>query len=353
MFNSVGIDSAKRALALSWILWLLLLTVTACAPDGENRGTADDQSKASEANDLALPALEAIPPDARAHKVVATTGIIGDVVSNIAGDSAEVNVLMAANQDPHSFQSTAGDLRLVADADVVFVNGWRLEEGLLDDLENAAGNVPFVPISAGIEGRMFTNGEGDNDEAFRIDPHVWLAPANVVQWVDNIETALTTLDPDNADAYQARADSYREEVRELDGYYNERLETIEPKQRVMVTNHDAFGYFADEFGFEVVGTVIPGDSTLAEPSSRDLASLVQSMQDASICSIFVERSANQQLATQLANDLDSCEEVQIVSLYSGALGEAGSGAESYLEMMRVNIEAIVEALGPAISAPSE
>ncbi len=357
MLKRVSYAIAQRRPAPFWILWPLALLVAACTSNAGNEAAIQARSEiAGRHNDLVLPDLEAIPVDAGPLKIVATTGIIGDVASNIAGDDADISVLMAANQDPHGYQTTAGDLRLAADADVVFVNGWRLEEGLLDDLNNAAGETPFVPVSAGIEGRIFTDGAGiggQGSEQFRVDSHVWLAPSNVVQWVDNIELALIALDPNNAGKYRDRAETYREHLSELENYYNERLETIEPSRRVMVTNHDAFGYFADEFGFEVVGTVLPGDSTLAEPASRDLASLVQSMQEASICSIFVERSASPQLASQLVSELDHCEQVQIVPLYSGALGEAGSGAESYLEMMRVNVDAIVNALLPSRSAPSE
>ena len=335
----------------------MILLAAACAPDDGNGETIQAQSYVSGRSDeLVLPELEAIPAGARRLQVVATTGIIGDVVSNIAGDDVDISVLMAANQDPHGYQTTAGDLRLAADADVVFVNGWRLEEGLIDDLNNAAGNTPFVPISAGIKARFFAGGAGSggqSGEEFRVDPHVWLAPSNVVQWVDNIELALIALDPDNAEKYQERSESYRGQLGDLETYYREQLEPIEPRRRTLVTNHDAFGYFADAFGFEVIGTVIPGGGTLAEPASRDLASLVQSMQEASICSIFVERSASQQLASQLAGDLDHCEQVQIVPLYSGALGEAGSGAESYLKMMRVNVDAIVNALLPAEPSPGD
>lgn len=342
---------------LLWLGWLLLGMVVACTSDaGVGDSDRPGNQASSEPVDLVLPALESVPANERPIRVVATTGIIGDVVASVAGDAANVTVLMAANQDPHAYHSTAGDLRLAADAHVVFVNGWRLEESLIDDLTRGASGTPIAPLSAGIEPRLFADGDsgsGENNREYRVDPHVWLAPLNVLQWVNNVESTLISLDPDNAESYAQRADAFRSKLEELDSYYRERIEVITPERRVLVTNHDAFGYFADAYGFEVVGTVIPGDSTLAEPASGDLAALLRRMEESSVCSIFVEQSANQQLAEQLAADLDHCETVQVVPLYSGALGEPGSGAESYLEMMRVNIDAIVEALQRESRATSE
>ena len=181
-------------------------------------------------------------------------------------------------------------------------------------------------------------------DELRIDPHVWLAPANALTWVKNIETILSDLDPDNATAYAERARAYESELVALGDYYEQSLALVAQSDRVLVTNHDAFGYFADAYGFTIVGTILPGDSTLSEPSSRDLASLLQSMREAQLCSIFVERSASQRLAEQLAGELDHCEEVKIVPLYSGALGPEGSGAETYLKMMRENVDHIVDSL---------
>lgn len=337
--------------------WLLLILVAACTSDaGTGESGISSNEGTSQTFELVLPTLEPIPAGQRPVQVVATTGIIGDVVANIAGGAADVTALMAANQDPHAYHSTAGDLRMAADAHVVFVNGWRLEESLIDDLSRGASSTPTVPVSAGIEPRLFSagaSGSSQSNREYRVDPHVWLAPLNVLQWVNNVESTLMSLDPDNAEDYAQRAGAYRTKLRELDAYYRERLEAIAPERRVLVTNHDAFGHFADAYGFEVVGTVIPGDSTLAEPASGDVASLLQLMKENSICSIFVERSANQQLADQLAEDLDHCEVVQVVPLYSGALGEPGSGAESYLQMMRVNIGAIVDALQTESSTTSK
>lgn len=339
--------SRKPVRLLTWMLWLFTLSIVACSPATEpGHGENDGHEHTAETEPLSLPALRQVAANDEPVRIVATTGIIGDVVSAVAGPDAVVDVLMEPNQDPHGYQSTAGDLQLAANADAILVNGWRLEEGLIDDLENVARGTPIVPISAGIEPRYFDE-DADGEEANRIDPHVWLSPLNVITWADNIELVLSTLDPANAKSYSQRAEEYREQLDDLDRRIRGRLETIEGSQRVLVTNHDAFGYFADEYGFTIVGTIVPGDSSLAEPASRELAVLIERMRAASICAIFLEHSANQRLVSQVANELGNCDEVQIVKLYSGALGEQGSGAETYMTMMEANTDLIVGALGTA------
>ncbi len=328
-----------------WPLWLLILAIVACSTaremtEIEAGGSAVDTGPAA----LTRPNLAASSDEDGPIRIVATTGIIGDVALSIAGEDAEVETLMAPNQDPHTYQTTAGDLRLAVSADAVLVNGWRLEEGLIDDLANAAGDVPLVPVSAGINPRYYSGDQSGGGN--QVDPHVWLAPANVIIWADNIEFVLSTLDPENSGAYAKRADGYRQLLRELDAEIQRQLEPLPSEQRMLVTNHDAFGYFADAYGFTVVGTILPGDSSLAEPSSQELAELVERMQEASICSLFMEHSANQRLASQLAAELDHCDSVGIVELYSGALGDAGSGAETYLGLMEANLDMITTALAP-------
>jgi ABC-type Zn uptake system ZnuABC Zn-binding protein ZnuA len=355
----VHVEQLADRVLPGWILLLLLLLSATVACSARSELTDADglqETAAGQPDSLDLPEFEAIPAGDGPVRIVATTGIIGDIVSQIAGQSAAVSVLMAPNQDPHGYQSTARDLRLAADADVIFVNGWGLEEGLIEDLINAAGSATLVPLSAGVEPRYFDDEPGagrQEGNELRIDPHAWLVPANVITWVKNIEAVLSALEPGNAEAYAERAQVYENELGVLSDYYEQRLAPVDLRDRVLVTNHDAFGYFADAYEFEVVGTIVPGDSTLSEPSSRDLAMLLQSMREARICAIFIERSASQQLAEQLAGELDHCETVKIVPLYSGALGEEGSGAETYLQMMRANIDVIADSLPHGASESDE
>jgi zinc/manganese transport system substrate-binding protein len=304
---------------------------------------------------LLLPALEAVDLDGRPLRVIATTSIIGDVVGRIGGDAIELATLMGPGQDPHSYQPGAADLTAVARADTIFINGWNLEEGLLDDLANIGEGIPLVPVNAGIEPLAFDEDEheGEEHEAEDMedghdhggaDPHTWQSVQNVMKWVENVSTTLSALDPSNSALYSANAEDYLVELEELDDYLRNELGTIPDARRVLVTNHDTFGYFAGAYGFEVLGTVIPGASTLAEPTAGALAALIQAMAEEEICALFTETTVSDRLAQTVSAELSGCEDVRVVKLFTDALGPAGSDADSYTGMMRANVDAIVAAL---------
>jgi ABC-type Zn uptake system ZnuABC Zn-binding protein ZnuA len=250
-----------------------------------------------------------------------------------------LTVLMRADSDPHSFVPNIGQMARVAEADIVFVNGWDLEERLVDELANIGGDAVMVPVSAGIVPRAYQH-EGLEQP----DPHVWHNPLLVHKWAENIAVALTALAPARAPEYEANRAAYAAELELLDAYSKDRLSTVPAPARVLVTNHDAFGYFADAYGFRLVGTVIPGLSTLSEPSAGDLTALVRTMQEEGVCHVFSDTAANPSLAEAVLRELKTCEEVSVVAMYAGALGPEGSGADSYVGMYRANIDAIVSAL---------
>ena len=296
-----------------------------------------------EAGTLTLPDVIARLQEGERLRVLATTSVIGDVVGQVGGDVIDLTVLMASGQDPHSYQPGAADLTAVADADVIFVNGWNLEEALVKDLTTIGRKAIIVPISAGIEPRKITDGGEDHDHG-PFDPHVWQDVGNVMVWVDNARQVLSAADPANAATYAANAERYRAELEQLDGDLRARFAAIPPEQRILITNHESLGYLADAYGFEVAGTLIPSVSTLAEPTAAALADLVNTMKAKGICTIFLETTANDQLARTLEKELTGCETVQLIPLYTGSLGPAGSGADTYLGMMRANAAALLEGL---------
>ena len=324
------------------LLLLVLLLLAGCSAAGSGLKATGET-----ATELQIPPLEAVSSEG-ALRVIATTSVIGDVVAHVGGEAIELTTLMSAGQDPHSYQPSASDLTTVASADVIFIHGWNLEEGLVRDLANVAGEVPLVPVAAGVEPivRHAESGAADEHEGGAIDPHTWLDPRQVVQWVRNIETTLSTLDPETEALYAANAQNYIAELEALLAYYDEQVARIPPERRKLVTNHDALAYFARAYDFEVVGTVVPGASTLAEPSASEIVALVQSMEQAGVCTIFAETTANRQVAETVAAELSSCEQVQVLSLYTGSLGDSNSGADSYIGMMRANIDLIVRGLAP-------
>ncbi len=317
---------------LSLFILLLPLFLSAC---GGNEPVADehDHEHEAEMHTLNVPSLSPIS-DGKRPSIVATTSIIGDVVARVGGDTIDLTTLMAAGQDPHSYEPAAQQLTAVANSDIIFVNGWDLEENLVQNLENIGGDAPLVPVSAGIEPLPF---KGNDDIA---DPHVWFDVANVKQWTETTAISLSAIDPANAEIYAANAAAYQAELDELDSDIRAEINAIPPEQRKMVTNHGAFNYFANAYGVQIIGTVIPAMSGMAEPSAGEMAALIAVMNEAGVCSIFTETTLSDELAQTLVDELDGCEETAVYKLYTGAIGSPDSGADSYIDMMRANVKQV-------------
>lgn len=330
-----------------FLLFTIILLSWQIGCSGENSPTINE----ADTTMLTLPTLSAANLDGEPLQVVASTSIIGDVVGEIGGDAIALTTLMAAGQDPHSYQPGAQELTAVAQADVIFINGWDLEESLVHDLETIGEEVPVIAISANIEPLIFgeeehqdEHEEADDHEHSGADPHVWFDIQNVVRWTENVAQVLAALDPANAATYQENAATYKAELVTLETTVKEQLATLPPESRVLVTNHDSFGYFAKAYGFEILGTVVPGNSTIAEPSATDLTTLIGAMAEHGVCTIFTETTVSDSLSQTVAAELNNCDEVQVVPLYTGAVGPPGSDAGSYIKMFRANVEAIVAGL---------
>jgi len=328
----------------------------------EHEHEAEEHGHDAEAEMLMLPELNATDLNGAPLRVIATTSIIGDVVAQVGGDAIDLTVLMTPGQDPHSYEPAAQDLTAVSSADVIFVNGWDLEENLVRNLESIGEEALIIPISANIAPRAFAEGDHDEHEGEEAeheeeedheegehehggaDPHVWFSVHNVEQWAENVEHVLSDLDPANATTFEANAAVYMVALEELEEYAEVELERIPSEKRFLVTNHDSFGYFAEEYGFTLLGTVIPSMSTLSEPSASDLTDLITEMEAYNVCTIFTETTLNDTLAKTVAGELDGCDEVQVLKLHTGAIGSAGSGTDSYIGMFQANVDAIVSGL---------
>lgn len=282
-------------------------------------------------------------------QIVATTNIIGDMVRNVAGDRVDLTILIPTGSDPHTFQPTPQDTALIADAQVVFANGLNYEEFLAELIGNAGGAAVAIHVAEGVETREF-DGEGgyEHDEASPdhhhegADPHAWMTPHNALVYIQNIEAALSALDPANAATYAANAEAYEAQLEALDQWVFAQIETIPPEKRQMVTDHEAFGYYADRYGLEIVGAVIPSYSTAAEPSAQELAALEETIAEFSAPAIFIGTGVNPSLAEQVAADTG----VKLVPLYSESLGLPGSGAEAYIDFIRFDTKTIAQGLAP-------
>ncbi|MGB1286210.1 MAG: metal ABC transporter solute-binding protein, Zn/Mn family [Aggregatilineales bacterium] len=183
-------------------------------------------------------------------------------------------------------------------------------------------------------------GDEHNHEDGACDPHVWMDVHNVMLWTLTIRDTLIDADPANADTYTANADAYLSELTELGMFIDMQLNSIPEDQRILLTNHDSFGYLAVAYDFEIIDTVLPGGSTLAEPSAADMAALIETVRSHNVTAIFAETTASTDIAAQIADETG----ITLYTLYSGALSEADGNAATYLDYMRYNIETIVTAL---------
>ena len=304
-----------------------------------------------------------------APTIAVTTNILGDVVENIVGDLANVETIMPVGSDPHDFQASAQQVALVGDADAVVINGAFFEEGLWDMIE--ATEADGVPVHHSIdavstiefaEGDVHDDEEGDvhDDEEGDVhddeeegdehgheeggaDPHFFTDPVRMAVAVEGITAfLLETVDGLDAEAVQANADAYVAELGALDAEITEIFGDLSNEQRVLITNHEVFGYFADQYDFEVVGTVIPSGSTLEGTSGGALAELAEEIEHEGVPAIFSDVSASDELINALAGEVG---EVEVIELFTESLGDADSEGATYIDMLRTNAIRMADALG--------
>ncbi len=340
-------------------------------------------------------------------KIVASHSILGDVVQNVVGDTAQVQITMSVGTDPHSFQPVPSDLTQLADADIVFVNGAGFEEGLLESIENAGTDMTIVEVSSCVPMLTFDDElhhdhddeheehededehedhkhedhddeHEDHNESFEpacnqhnqdladlsiseivldgsvgalyeadcgdfgCDPHVWMQPYYVMLWTLYIRDSLMTIDPNNQAIYEANATAYIQALQDLmTDMIDPAIARIPSENRILVTNHDSLQYFAASYGFEIAQTIILGGSTVGEPSTSDIVTVIERIREDNISTIFSETSMSDDIIRQIANETGT----QIITLYSGSLGDADSPASTYIDYMIHNVTAIADALG--------
>ncbi|MFO7961912.1 MAG: metal ABC transporter substrate-binding protein [Nitriliruptoraceae bacterium] len=382
-----------RARHASWLVLLAMSLVLAACGTGTDGTTAqeDGDSTAAEegtdsegtddaaagAEDDTDSAAAAAGEDAAPPLVVVTTTILGDIVENVAGGEATVEVLMPLGADPHAFEVSAQQAALLRDADLVVANGLGLEEGLLDAVAAAEEEgARVLEVGPALDPMPFEGPDGHEDEDEHghededehghedddehaeegedehaeegedahaheggLDAHVWMDPVRMAEAVDLIATAFTEV----ADGdFLARGASYRAEVEALHEDIEAMIATVPEADRKLVTNHFAYGYYAQRYGLELLGTVIPAATTEAETSAAGFAELIEIVEDAGVSAIFASTTESTSLAEAIAGEVGR--DVQVLSLYTGSLGEDGSGAETYVGMMMTSTERIVEGL---------
>ncbi|MGC9497366.1 zinc ABC transporter substrate-binding protein AztC [Streptomyces sp. WG7] len=279
-------------------------------------------------------------------RIVVTTNILGDITREIVGDEADVTVLMKPNADPHSFGLSAAQAAELERADLVVYNGLGLEENVLRHVDAAReSGVATFEVGDAVDPLGFRTADdgGPEEGEGQPDPHFWTDPDRVRKATDLIaRQVIEHVDGVDDGAIRAHADRYGEELADLTTWMEKSFDRIPEDRRALVTNHHVFGYLADRFGFRVIGAVIPSGTTLASPSSADLRSLTEAMEEAGVRTVFADSSQPTRLAEVLRTELDG--RVQVVKLYSESLTAEGEGADTYLRMMRANTTAMTDGL---------
>jgi ABC-type Zn uptake system ZnuABC Zn-binding protein ZnuA len=293
---------------------VLAVLATACSDGGRSGGSGD-------------------PGQGRALEVVATTTQVADFARAVGGDQVRVTSLIKPNVDAHDYEPSPADLDAVARADVVLQNGVGLEEWLDDTIKSSGFGGPVVDTSQGVALRQ-ADGEPD--------PHIWQNPRNAQLMAANIERALAQAEPAAAARFQANLTAYTRQLEELDAEVARQVDSLANKK--LVTDHDAFGYYVDRYGLELVGTVIPTFDTSAELSGRDVRDLVAKIRATKVKAVFTEASLPPKTAETIAGEAG----VKVVTgddaLYGDSLGPAGSDGDTYLKSVRHNTATIVSNL---------
>ena len=277
----------------------------------------------------------------RKIKVVATIGMIADAAQRVGGERVEVSALMGPGVDPHLYKATASDVKLFDNADIIFYNGLELEGRLSDVLVKMSRSRPTVAVTEDIPLEKLRE---PSEFEGKYDPHVWFDVSLWQSAVQTIEKHLAQLDPGSKDVYARNSAAYLKELDDLHRYAKEQIARIPQQSRVLITAHDAFGYFGEQYGIEVRG--LQGTSTAAEAGAADVQGLADFIVARKLKAIFVESSVPEATIKAVqAAVRDKGHEVAIGGqLFSDAMGAAGTPEGTYVGMVRHNVDTIVKAL---------
>jgi ABC-type Zn uptake system ZnuABC Zn-binding protein ZnuA/ABC-type Mn2+/Zn2+ transport system permease subunit len=269
--------------------------------------------------------------------VVATTTQIGDWVRQVGGNAVDVHTILAPNTDPHDYEPRPDDVTSTADAKLVFVNGDNLDAWMDKVVEDSGTDAKVVDLGATVPIKL--PGESSGPEASRYDPHWWHDPNNAGAAVDQIEAQLSAADPADKTTFETNAASYIGELKKLDAGIRHCLSSVPTPDRKLVTDHDAFNYFAKRYGIDVVGAVIPSQTTQAQPNAQDLSNLADLIKREGVKAIYPESSLSPKLAQTIATQTGASADY---TLYGDTLGPADSSGDTYLHMEEANADQMVK-----------
>lgn len=265
--------------------------------------------------------------------IVTSTSFLADITAEVAGDKASVVSLLPVGTDPHTYDPVPEDARIIADADLIIMNGLTLEGWIQEMIDHAGQESDRIVVTDGIAAIE------SNDHPGAKDPHAWMNPLHVIVYAENIRDGLIAMEPSSASYFQERCSQYTDQLLAIDQYIERKLSRIPDSLKILATSHDAFRYYGQRYGIEVRS--ILGTSTEAEPTIDAYSKLLDQLFRLGIPAVFVESTVNPKLLTRLADDLNI---VIGGKLYADSLGDDESGADTYLKMIRQNTDIIVAGL---------
>jgi ABC-type Zn uptake system ZnuABC Zn-binding protein ZnuA/ABC-type Mn2+/Zn2+ transport system permease subunit len=269
--------------------------------------------------------------------VVATTTQVGDFVDQVGGDDVEVDQILAPNTDPHEYEPRPDDVSTAADAKVVFANGDNLDPWIDKVVSDSGSDAKVVDLGAGLPVKL--PGESGGPEASQYNPHWWHDPRNAEAAVSQIASQLSQVDAENRSTFESNAKAYLAKLKALDAGIKGCVDSVPAADRKLVTDHDAFPYFAERYGIDVVGAVIPSQTTEAQPNAQDLSNLADLVRSEGVKAVFPESSLSPKLAQAIASETGASADY---TLYGDTLGPADSTGDTYLHMEEANADEMVK-----------
>ena len=327
------------------IISLIVFGITACT----NKDTVLQSGNISEKENLAADDNVTAKGN-ELNSALAVETFLADIAQNVAGSRLEIYSLMPVGIDPHEFEPVPGDFAKISKNKILIINGSGFESWLEQILKNAENNNYIIEASKGLASmislQLKNNSKNDIDSETEkkqsgIDPHFWLDPIYVIEYVKNISSELEKIDPGSKDIYKANSQKYIEQLKDLDNWIQDKISILPESKRLIATNHESLGYFADRYGFKIAGTIIPGFSTDASITAKEFAQLIKSVRSSGVKVIFLETGSNPNLAEQLAAETG----IRVVyNLYTHSLSDPDGEAATYIKMMKFNVNSIINNL---------
>jgi len=278
----------------------------------------------------------AVPTQPGGLKVLAAETFLADIAQNVAGKRLHVETIIPVGVDPHAFEPRPQDMTAISQSQVLIVNGLGYETWLKKTLTDIGSQQQVLVAATSLAPNPDPSGEHPDG-----DPHMWMNPLNVITYVQNIRDGLTSADPAGREVYAANAAAYIAQLNDLDGWVRSQVAQLPAGKRLLVTNHDALGYFARAYGFTVVGAVIPSVSDQASPSAKELAELIGTIKSSAAPAIFLDIGENRVLAQQIAAETG----VKVITdLYVEGTSAPDGPAPTYIDMIKHDVTQIVSAL---------